>query len=294
VVAVVLANVANVGLDLLLVLGGGWLPAWTGPLRAVPALGAAGAAIATTLVTGLQLAVLVAACAAIPAERVSRRLDPRDVGRALRVGVPVALHMGAEVGVFALVGFLAGRLGPAEIGAHQIAIACASISFTVAVGIGNAGGVRVGWAVGAGDREAARRAGFVAFGAGSAFMSCAALLFLVFPRFLAGLFTDAPEVLAIAAPLLGVAAVFQVSDGVQGVGAGVLRGAGDTRFTFGANMLGHWVVGLPLALALGIGAGMGVVGLWWGLALGLSAVAVGLFGRFVRISRGEMRRVEAA
>jgi MATE family multidrug resistance protein len=292
VVATVAANVANLALDVLLVFGGAGLPAWAGPLRAIPPLGAAGAALATTLVTWLQAALLVAAAAAIPAAPVPRRPDRRDLARALRLGAPVGLHMGAEVGVFALVGFLAGRLGAADVGAHQIAISCASVSFTVAIGIGNAGGVRVGWAVGAGDRVAARRAGLVAFGAGAAFMSLAALTFLLFPHALARLFTDAPEVLATAGPLLVVAAVFQVSDGVQGVGAGVLRGAGDTRFTFAANMVGHWVVGLPLALGLGLAAGLGVVGLWWGLAAGLSAVAIALLGRFLRISAREMRRVE--
>ena len=91
--------------------------------------------------------------------------------------------------------------------------------------------------------------------------------------------------IAAAIPLLGVAAVFQISDGIQGIGAGVLRGAGDTRFAFGANLVGHYLIGLPIALALGFWAGRGVVGLWWGLCAGLSAVALGLFTRFVRMSK---------
>jgi MATE family multidrug resistance protein len=293
VVAVVVANVANLGLAVLLVFGGAALPAWAGPLRLVPALGAGGAGLATTIVTWLQ-AGLLALAVARAGPRVSRRPARADLARALRVGLPVGLHMGAEVGVFALVGLLAGRLGPSQVAAHQLAIAWASLSFCAALGIGNAGGVRVGWAVGAHDRAAARRAGLVAFVAGGGFMTLSALAFFAFPDRLARLLTDDPAVLATAAPLLVVAAVFQVSDGVQGVGAGVLRGAGDTRFTFAANMVGHWLVGLPLALALGLLRGLGVVGLWWGLCAGLSAVAVALLARFLRISAREIRPVEPA
>jgi MATE family multidrug resistance protein len=96
--------------------------------------------------------------------------------------------------------------------------------------------------------------------------------------------TDDPGVLAATAPLLVVAAVFQVSDGVQAVGAGVLRGAGDTRFTFLANMVGHWGIGFPVAIGLGIVRAQGITGLWWGLCIGLSAVGLGLLVRFVRLS----------
>jgi len=152
--------------------------------------------------------------------------------------------------------------------------------------------VRVGWAVGARDPLAARRSGLTAIAAGAAIMSLSGLAFLLFPREVARLVTDDPDVLALAAPLLSVAAVFQLSDGVQGVSAGVLRGAADTRFTFAANMVGHWVVGLPVALALGFGAGLGVVGLWWGLCAGLSAVAIALLVRFARISARGIRPVE--
>jgi MATE family multidrug resistance protein len=289
VIATVLANVLNVGLDVLLVFGGAGLPSWTGPLRAIPPMGAAGAALATTLVFYSQAGMLAFAAWRdhVPGP-IRRAPDRRDIREALRVGTPVGLHMGAEVGIFALVGFLAGRLGADHIAAHQIAISIASFSFTVAVGIGNAGGVRVGWAVGARNRAGARRAGLVAFAAGAAFMAAASLLYLAAPHALARLMTDDPRVLATAAPLLIVAAVFQISDGVQAVGAGVLRGLGDTRFTFVANMVGHWLIGFPLAVVLGTVLGLGVVGLWWGLCAGLSAVAVALLWRFVAISRREI------
>ena len=291
VIATVIANVANVPLDLLLVFGGAALPAWTGPLRAVPPLGAAGAAMATSLVSVLQLAILARAAAAVPlpgGRPPPRRPDRRELAQSLRVGVPVGLHMGAEVGIFALVGFLAARLGALPLAAHQLALSVASLTFTVAVGFGNAGSVRVGWAVGARDREGARRAGLAAFGAGAAFMALASLVFFIFPGAVARLMTDDPAVIAAAVPLLRVAAVFQISDGIQGVGAGVLRGAGETRFTFVANVVGHWALGFPAAVLLGFAAGAGVTGLWWGFVLGLSAVGAALFARFLRISAREI------
>jgi MATE family multidrug resistance protein len=295
VVATVLANVANLLLDLLLVFGGGSLPPWSGPLRAVPPLGAAGAGLATTLCSVVQVLVLAAAVRKLPGHRLHPRRAPHaaDLCVALGVGLPVGLQMGAEVGVFALVGLLAARLGAEALAAHQVAISLASFTFCFAVGIGQAGSVRVGWAVGARNTPAARLCGLCAFAVGAGFMSVSALCFWLFPRQLAALFSGGEEVARASVPLLAVAAVFQISDGVQGVGAGVLRGAGDTRFAFAANLFGHYLIGLPLAVVLAFVFGLGVFGLWWGLCAGLSAVAVCLFARFWRLSRRELRPLEA-
>jgi MATE family multidrug resistance protein len=295
--AVLAANVLNLGLDLLFVFGGAALPAWLWPLRAVPAMGAMGAGLSTTVVSWLQAAALAWAVTLVPAPRLGRRdrlPSRREIALASRVGMPVGLHMGAEVGVFALVGFLAGRLGTEQLAAHQIAIALASFTFTAAVGIGQAGSVRVGWAVGAGDTSGARRAGLTAFAAGAGFMACTSLAFLLFPGPLARAMSDDGGVVATAAPLLVVAAFFQISDATQAVGAGVLRGAGDTRFTFAANMVGHWLVGLPIAVALGYVLGLGVTGLWWGLCAGLSVVAAALLARFLSISSREIAPLAGA
>lgn len=286
-VTAVAANLVHIPVDLLLIFGGASLPAWSGPLRLVPAMGAAGSGLATTLSFAFQTGLMGLAIRWTGLDRPVkglRRPAPAELRRAARVGLPVGLHMGAEVWVFTLVAFLAARLGTESMAAHQIAIAVASFSFNATVGIGNAGSVRVGWAVGARDTAAARRAGLTAFGAGAAFMSLVGLSFVLFSGPLARLMTDQPAVMAVAAPLMMVAGVFQISDGIQGVGAGVLRGAGDTRFTFLANMVGHWAVGLPVALGLGLGLRMGVTGLWWGLCTGLTAVAIGLFTRFWHLS----------
>jgi MATE family multidrug resistance protein len=216
-----------------------------------------------------------------------------DLGQAARVGIPIGLHIGAEIGVFALAGALAFRLGQASMGAHQIALSFASLSFTIALGIGNAGSVRVGWAVGAHNTPQARMSGFVAFAGGAGFMALSALVFALFPGMISQLAGASAEVVPVLVPLLMVTAVFQVFDGVQGVGAGVLRGAGETRFTFLANMVGHYAIGLPLSLVLGFGLKLGIVGIWWGLCAGLIAVALALLWRFHRLSTGTLRPLEA-
>jgi len=194
------------------------------------------------------------------------------------------MQMGAEVGIFALVALLAGRLGQQQLAAHQLTISLASFTFTVALGIGAAGSVRVGRAIGARDAAGTRRAGLVAIAAGAGIMSLFGLAFWLFPGPLASILSDVPEVLAASIPLLAVAAVFQISDGVQAVAAGVLRGAADTRFAFVANVCGHWLIGFPVALFLGFHLKMGIPGLWWGLCAGLTAVAILLLLRFLRLS----------
>jgi MATE family multidrug resistance protein len=278
IVATVAANVANFALDVVFVFGH----------LGMPALGAPGSGLVTSICSLLQFAILARAV------RPGRRQPPRaaDLRKALSVGVPVGLQMGAEVGVFALVGVLAGRLGASSLAAHQVAISLASFTFCAAVGVGMAGTVRVGWAIGARDTRAARRAGLTAFAGGAGVMCLAALCFWLLPGALARALSDQPDVIAASVPLLAVCAVFQLSDGIQGVGAGVLRGAGDTRFAFLANLVGHYVVGLPVAIALGLHLRHGVIGLWWGLCAGLTAVAVALLTRFLRLSAREILPLE--
>ena len=289
-VAMIGANVLNFFGDLVLVFGGQSLPEWTGVLRRIPALHVAGAALATTICTIFEVLILL-----VPLRHMSRamnlpahvdhRWNRGEVARAFRIGLPIGLQMGAEVGVFALVALLAARVGTLQLAAHQVAIGLASFTFTIAVGIASAGSVRVGIGVGARNQLAARRAGHIAFLGGALVMGTSAALFALIPRSLARLITDQENVLAAAAPLLLVVAVFQLSDGVQAVGAGVLRGAGDTKYTLYANLFGHWCIGLPTALLLGFYAGYGVVGLWWGLCAGLTAVAILLLFRFNRLSK---------
>jgi MATE family multidrug resistance protein len=291
VIAVAAANVLNLGLDILLVFGGAGLPAWAGPLRAVPALGVAGAALATALCSLLQAGVLAAGVAAIPRPAplaTMWRPERRELRLAVKVGLPAGLHMGAEVSFFSLASLLAASFGTAQGSAHAIALQVASLTFTVAVGLGNAGSVRVGRAVGARDREGARRAGITALVAGGLYMACTAAALLTLPYWVARGMTDDAAVLAIAVPLLQVAACFQLFDGLQGVGAGILRGAGETRFTFYANMVAYWVIGLPVTFLLVSRLALGVFGLWSGFVVSLAVVAAALVWRFLRISSREI------
>jgi MATE family multidrug resistance protein len=294
-IAMIVANVFNVAADILFVFGGGVLPDWAGPLRAVPAMGVAGAGLATVLCTIVQLAIVVAAVRGVEVTgQVDHRPDRAEILQAARVGWPVSLQMGAEVGIFALVALLASRLGTLHLAAHQLVIGLASFTFTVALGVAAAGSVRVGIGIGARDVLATRFAGHLTFLAGAIVMGVSALCFALAPRPLGRLITDQANVITAAIPLMIVAAFFQVSDGVQAAGAGVLRGAGDTKFAFYANLVGHWCVGLPIALLLGFHYEMGIVGLWWGLCVGLTVVAVALWLRFERLSRNEIRPISAA
>jgi len=283
VIAMTVANIFNFSLDLVFVFGiRGW----------IPAMGVAGAALSTVICTFIELGIVAAAARKMkPPGTVDHRPDRTAILQAAKVGMPIALHMGAEVGVFALVALLAGRLGTVQLAAHQLVINIASFSFTAAVGVATAGSVRVGNAIGARDSERTRTAGHAAFIGGILVMGVSAALFALAPGAVARLFTNQPSIIAASIPLMMVAAVFQLSDGVQAVGAGVLRGAGDTRFTFWANLLGHWAIGLPLALWLGFSRGLGIVGLWWGLCVGLTVVAVLLFIRFERRSRAPIEPI---
>jgi MATE family multidrug resistance protein len=250
--------------------------------------------MATVLCTIVQLSIALWAIRRIPVEgEVAHGWEGAEVARAAKVGLPLGLQMGAEIGIFALVGVLASRLGTLHLAAHQLVIGIASFTFTVALGVAAAGSVRVGIGIGARDVRATRIAGRVAFVGAATVMGVSAISFALFPRAIMRLVTDQPDVIKTALPLMIVAAVFQLSDGIQAVGAGVLRGAADTKFAFYANIVGHWLVGLPVALLLGFRAGLGIVGLWWGLCAGLTVVAALLFARFERLSRTEIQPLNA-
>jgi len=160
-----------------------------------------------------------------------------------------------------------------------VAINLASLMYMVPLGFGSASAVLVGHAIGEGDLAHARRVAASALFAGAAFMLLSACAMLAVPGAFARTYTSVPGVVAVAAALIPVAGVFQVFDGLQVVAAGVLRGAGETRAPLVANVLGFWLIGMPVSLLLGFSAGLGVVGLWWGFVAGLVAVAAFLVVR---------------
>lgn len=289
VIAMVIGNAVNLAADWVLVMGDEGLVRIGLPPIGLPAMGALGAGLATSGVNLCSFFVYWMAVKKLePGGPVPR--DPALSRAIIRLGMPIGLQLVAEVGVFALTGILAGTLGKMPAAGHQVALSLASLSFSMAIGVGAATSVRVGRAIGRGDTPAARRAGGQGISVGALLMGTSGLFFILLPRQLASLFTDDPAVMDAAVPLIQIAAVFQLSDAIQAVSAGALRGAGDTRFSFVANVIGHYAVGLPVAAGLGFAAGMGAAGLWWGLSFGLTAVAVGQSIRFARLTSRPIAR----
>jgi MATE family, multidrug efflux pump len=268
--AMIAGNIANALLDLVLIFG-------VGP---IPALGVGGAAFATVSVQIAIVAIYAAGVRAVDHHAARPASTRADLAAILRYGLPISGHLFAEIGIFGLATVLAAHLGKVPAAAHSIALQLASFTFSVAVGIGAATSVRVGHAIGAGDRALARRRGVLGLQIGLAMMSCFATVFLVVSGTLARLFTDQAVVIAATIPLLQIAALFQLSDGAQAIAAGALRGIGNTRATFAGNVIGHYGIGLAVSLALGFGAGLGAPGLWWGLSAGLTATALYLVRQF--------------
>jgi MATE family multidrug resistance protein len=275
VVVIVLANLANVALNWVLIYGH----------LGVPALGVRGSAWASTVSRWLLALLLLGGAwrtlrpALRPWHPDSAR--PASLAPLLRLGLPIGLQQLLEFNAFGAVGLLMGQLGTVAMAGHQASLNLASLTFMVPLGVGAAAAVRVGHAIGADDAPRARRAAAAALACGVGFMASSAAVLLALPRALAGLYTDDLAVLAMAASLIPLAGVFQVFDGLQVVSLGILRGAGDTRVPMVVNVIGFWVIGLPLGAWLGLHAGWGPRGLWWGLVAGLAAVGL-ILGQRVR------------
>jgi len=286
-VAAIVANLVNAVLCSVLVLGDDALAFMGAPRVGVPPLGALGAGLATSV--GAFILAGVVFCFVLkyrPHAAPGLRFPARTI---YRLGLPLGLQILAEIGVFSVVALLAGRLGAEVASAHQIALGLASFVFMGAIGISGATSVRVGHAVGAGLSP--RRAGFAGLVLGGLLACAGVSLFLQMPRALTALFTDNAEVIEVGTALLGIAALFQLFDCLQAIAAGALRGAGDVRYPFVANVVAHWAIGFPLALLLGFSFGLGARGLWWGLTAGLIVVSAMLIHRFVKLTRTHIARV---
>jgi len=199
-----------------------------------------------------------------------------------RLGLPAALQVMLEVGVFAAVGVLAARITPIAVAANQIALNIAAFVFMVPLGLSSAAAVRVGQAVGRRDPTGVRRAGWVALGISLGVALTMSLLFVVRPMPFLHIFTDDATVLGTGVSLLFFCALFQPFDGFQAVCTGALRGLGDTHTPVVVNVIGHWLVGLPVGYVLCFWLDWGVSGLWAGLALGLTCVGLTLLGIWAR------------
>lgn len=209
----------------------------------------------------------------------------------LKIGAPVALQYTFEVSAFGAAAILIGMIGPIPQAAHQVAISLAAITYMMASGISSAAAIRSGNYFGSGDHHNLRLSAISNYHIVIVFMSCTAIIFTLFNHVLPYIYTTDNSVIAIAEQLLIVAAFFQLFDGTQVVGLGVLRGIGDVNIPTVITFVSYWIIGLPIGYLLGIHLGLGVTGVWYGLVCGLMSASVMLFLRFQRISKRNKLKV---
>jgi len=267
----------------------------------LPALGLIGGGLGSTLTWTIMCAALVIV---VSIDRQFRRfylfgrfwrLDRERTLAMVRLGWPIGGTMALEMGVFALAAYFMGWIGTPAVAAHAVALQLAALTFMVPLGLGQAATVRVGLALGRRDEPGIARAGWTAWIMGVGFMGAMALIMWIAPRPLVTLFlADVPEnavVIALAVSFLRVAAAFQLVDGAQVIGAGMLRGLHDTKWPLVFALVGYWVVGLGIALWLAFSLDWRGVGIWIGLASGLAAVAVLMLWRWILRDRLGLTRL---
>ena len=256
----------------------------------VPSLGALGAAIATAIVLWIQVAAF--ATYVIRNHRFRdlhllqgwARPDPRTLSELLHIGLPMGITLLMEGGLFVAVALVIGRLGTDIVASHQVALNVASIAFMVPLGLALATTVRVGHAVGRNDVVGIRHAALAGFALALGTQCVSAGVMATVPHAIASLYTSDTAVVALAAQLLLLAALFQFSDGIQVVANGALRGLKDTRVPMVITLIAYWGFGMPIGWWLAFHHDMGARGMWIGLIAGLSAAAVLLTTRFWRMS----------
>ena len=261
----------------------------------LPALDLLGAGIATTLIDIAMFVASLWICCTRPPFRKYRilghfwRPDWPLFGKLAAIGLPISATFLLEHGLFAAAALLMGLIGTVALAAHQVALQTAAIVFMVPLGIGMAATVRVGHAVGRRDEAAARRAGFAAMGLGVAFQAAMALCVIIerheLPLLFLGSGSADPHMLELTSTLLLIGASFFIADGLQTIGAGALRGFNDTRIPLLFAAISFWLVGFASAYALAFWAGLGAVGVWYGLVFGLATYAALLFWRFTLLVR---------
>jgi multidrug resistance protein, MATE family len=247
-----------------------------------PALGVVGAGVATTLTRIGIFFGLVAWTrwfalherAWVPWSRESLAL--RRVASVSSLGIPIAFQISLEIWAFSGAALVAGQLGPVPLAAHTVTLNMAALAFMLPLGIAQGAATRVGNLIGAREPDAAQRAAWVSIGMGAAVMSFSGASFVVFRSLLPRIYTPDADVIAACAAILPIAGAFQIFDGTQAVGCGVLRGMGRTRPAMVFNLVSYWVLALPIGSWLALRRGWGLAGIWWGLAFGLGLVAISL------------------
>jgi len=255
-----------------------------------PAMGAVGCGLASGITMWIIAIILatymVSSKVYEPLDLFSRLspMRPSVLKEIVFLGVPIAITITAEAGLFNAVSILMGTLGPAITAAHQIALNFASTMFMVPLAINSAITVRVGYAIGKGDLEYARFAGGFGIFVCAVFMACSATFLLLFRDAVVSVYTQDPVVKGIAISLLLMATVFQVADGIQIGAAGALRGYKDTRVPMAVNIFAYWIIAFPLAYLAAVTYKLPPNYIWGGFVAGLSVAAVMLTWRYVKIS----------
>ena len=273
----------NVGLNWVLIYGH----------LGAPALGLAGAGVATLTARCVDLLLLWVLLKAQPTLRANwpvrwwSRLEWVRIRELLSIGVPAAGQLICEVGAFTVAAWMMGRIGTVPLAAHQIALSCASMTFMFPLGLAMAASMRVSQALGAGRRELVRPIGFGVFGMACLVMGMFALIFWLAGPAIARSFVDDAAVVTLAGQLLAMAALFQLFDGGQVVGSGLLRGLADMKVPTAITFVAYWCVMLPMAYWWGVHAG-NPVGIWRALVAGLAGAAVFLAWRFFWKTRNQM------
>jgi len=258
-----------------------WVFVW-GHLGA-PALGLTGSGLATLLARWIAVGIIALWLRrTAPVSGATPPWEWDRIREMLAIGVPAAGCLLFEAGAFGTSALMLGWLGATALAAHQIALSCAALTFMFPLGLSNAASIRISRARGEGRNELVRPIGFGALGFSSVIMLVFAAVFITCGAWLARGFTADGAVIALTAQLLSVAALFQLFDGGQVVGSGILRGLTDVKVPTVITFIAYWLVSLPVAYLLAFRFGYGAVGIWMGLASGLFCAALLLNWRFHR------------
>lgn len=280
------ANFLNIFLNYLLIYG-----VW-----GFPELGLFGAGLATLISRIIMALVMVAYIVkakkfAVYREHFNHKVWRKDHFRKLMaLGIPSGLQSIFEVSAFAVAAILIGQIAAEALAAHQIAISLAALSYMMATGIAAAAGVRVANQLGARDYVTMRAAGRSSLVMVFVFMASCGLVFLAGRNFFPSFYTEDQAVVMIASQLLFIAVFFQISDGIQVVALGALRGMSEVKIPTLITFISYWIFGLLPAYLLGIKLNLGVAGIWYGLAIGLTVAAALLYWRFEWKSRQLIHR----
>ena len=269
----VISNLLNIGLNWIFIFGH----------FGVEPMGLFGAGLAT-LIARILMPIIIIYLTKKKTVGFKFHFEMTGIQQLLKIGIPLGMQFIFEVGAFAGAGIMIGWMGAEELAAHNIALNLSAVSYMAATGIAATSTIRMGNQIRLKDKQNLRLAGFTSFITVTGFMAFCAILLIVYKDFLPTLYVDDPIVISMASTLLLVGAAFQISDGLQSVGLGVLRGLRDVKVPTVVTFTAFWIVSLPLGYLLGFNYGLGVNGVWIGLLFGLT-IAAGLhIWRFSRLS----------